>query len=282
MSLQDALKQRDLDRLAAPLAAHVLPSAAFWFSRRGADRCSSKLGGEPDLPADFVWQTRNGRKLDFLLQIRTDDVRAVYPSAELPVASLLSFFYDLDEQPWGYDPKNLGGFHVALSTLSDLRATPLPNREFELEEWQLQFVAGETVPHPGSRSFEDFSAEVELTDREFEQYFEFCVEFENTFYPRESGLHRLFGHSANVQGDLQLEAQLVSHGLYCGDESGYKDPRRSQLEEGTASWKLLLQLDSDEPANLMWGDLGMLYFLLRETDLSARQFDRTWMTLQCG
>ncbi|NNJ25645.1 hypothetical protein LzC2_17180 [Planctomycetes bacterium LzC2] len=54
---------------------------------------------------------------------------------------------------------------------------------------------------------------------------------------------------------------------------------------------LLLQLASDfgddsDPADqgfeMMWGDLGMLYWWIRREDLAARRFDRVWMTLQCG
>lgn len=90
-------------------------------------------------------------------------------------------------------------------------------------------------------------------------------------------------------GDIQtifkmicLEAQLVMNGLYCGDASGYRDPRRTDLERACEEWRLLLQLDSDETAKLMWGDLGMLYFWVRQSDLSRGDLSSAWMTLQCG
>jgi hypothetical protein len=42
--------------------------------------------------------------------------------------------------------------------------------------------------------------------------------------------HRILGHSTNIQGDMQLEAQLVTNGLYCGDPSGYnRQVSRQQL-----------------------------------------------------
>jgi len=81
---------------------------------------------------------------------------------------------------------------------------------------------------------------------------------------------------------MQLEAQLVSNGLYCGDASGYNNPRAKALAAGATDWVLLLQLDSDDAAKIMWGDAGMLYFWIRRDDLAARRFDRTWFTLQCG
>jgi uncharacterized protein YwqG len=32
---------------------------------------------------------------------------------------------------------------------------------------------------------------------------------------------------------------------------------------------------------MMWGDLGMLYYWIREEDLAARRFDRVWGISQC-
>jgi uncharacterized protein YwqG len=80
---------------------------------------------------------------------------------------------------------------------------------------------------------------------------------------------------------MQLEAQLVTNGLYCGNETGYKDPRRKGLESGADDWMLLLQLDSDDAAEFMWGDSGMLYYWIRKQDLASSRFDRVWMTMQC-
>src|SRR4029079_5164991 len=125
---------------------------------------------------------------------------------------------------------------------------------------------------------DDLAAVADLT----ESYFEFLHEFERRAYPSDGGLHRLFGHAASVQGDMPLEAQLVSNGLYCGDGSGYRDPRAKTLAAGASDWVLLLQLDADDGAQVMWGGLGMLYFWIRREDLAARRFDRAWFTLQCG
>jgi uncharacterized protein YwqG len=72
--------------------------------------------------------------------------------------------------------------------------------------------------------------------------------------------HHLFGYPSPAQGnDMDLECQLVSHGLYCGDTSGYQDSRAKELEAGRHDWILLLQLDTDDDAGMMWGDCGMLY-----------------------
>lgn len=81
---------------------------------------------------------------------------------------------------------------------------------------------------------------------------------------------------------MDLECQLVSHGLYCGDASGYQATRAKELEAGRQDWILLLQLDTDDDAGMMWGDGGMLYFWIRKEDLERSRFDRCWMILQCS
>lgn len=80
---------------------------------------------------------------------------------------------------------------------------------------------------------------------------------------------------------MQLQCQLVSNGLYCGDPSGYNDPRAKELESGASQWRLLLQVDTDEESEMMWGDCGRLYFWIRDEDLRKRNFGAVWMILEC-
>jgi uncharacterized protein YwqG len=94
--------------------------------------------------------------------------------------------------------------------------------------------------------------------------------------------HQLLGHPSPIQGDMQLECQLVTHGIHLGRAEGFQDPRRAALEPGATSWQLLLQLDSEEGAGMMWGDVGCLYYWIRDEDLERLQFDQVWTVLQCG
>lgn len=85
-----------------------------------------------------------------------------------------------------------------------------------------------------------------------------------------------------IQGDMMVECAMVSAGLYCGDATAYEDPRRPLFRKQACEWRLLLQVPSAESAGMMWGDAGCLYYWIREDDLRARRFERSWMILQCG
>ena len=79
---------------------------------------SSKFGGRPDVPADFVWpvfetktlddDTVKPRPLAFLAQFDCAWLAGLDPEGLLPRTGLLSFFYELGSQRWGYDPKDAG------------------------------------------------------------------------------------------------------------------------------------------------------------------------------
>ena len=98
----------------------------------------------------------------------------------------------------------------------------------------------------------------------------------------EQPLHHLLGYPEIIQSDMKLEVQLVTHGLYVGDGSGFRVARAAELRAGAREWTLLLQIDSDDGCpGWMWGDVGRLYFWIRRQDLAARRFSNAWMILQC-
>jgi uncharacterized protein YwqG len=48
-----------------------------------------------------------------------------------------------------------------------------------------------------------------------------------------------------------------------------------------AEWRLLLQIDSEQDAGMLWGDVGRIYYWIRARDLAARHLDQAWLILQC-
>lgn len=82
-------------------------------------------------------------------------------------------------------------------------------------------------------------------------------------------MHQIGGYPCPVQSD-SMEAQR--HDI----------ARRLGQPSDMADWRLLLQLDTDDDAGMMWGDVGSLYFWVREQDARAGDFSKIWMILQCN
>jgi len=239
----------------------------------------SRLGGAPDLREGFAWPHWKGRALAFVAQVDLADVSGFSCCEPLPRAGLLSFFYDPEQEAWGFDPGDRGGWLVhfepepgrlrpAGALDSDPRAPFAPCSSSPVEV--------PTMPPPDSLAV----AEIGLSGAELEGYYDAIQSWNEE--AGDAPDHRLLGHPAAIQGEMQLQCQLTSNGLYCGDPSGYEDPRAASLRAGSREWRLLFQLDSDDHAGMMWGDCGRLYFWLTEDALRRRAFDECWTVLQCG
>ena len=80
---------------------------------------------------------------------------------------------------------------------------------------------------------------------------------------------------------MESESQFASNGIDLGDSGAGSTPRAMALRDGANEWRLLFQIDSDEAADMMWGDVGTIYFWIRESDARARRFEASWLILQC-
>lgn len=85
--------------------------------------------------------------------------------------------------------------------------------------------------------------------------------------------HQVGGFASPVQG--AVENEIAAAVL----EGAWSDPRLSAEAD---RWVLLAQFDSDENTDMVWGDVGMLYWLIRTDDLKAGRFDAARCTMQCG
>jgi uncharacterized protein YwqG len=217
--------------------------------------------------------------LAFLGQISLREISTVAPMPGWPHEGILAFFYDAD-QIWGFDPLDRG--HCCILFYPE-NASAAPS-EFpaglensaRFPERLLRFGCEWILP----TYLEPDNAEPVLWKTD--EYRNLLHQLNSDGKPGQL-IHRIGGYPQEVQGDMQLECQLVTHGLYCGNQSAYKDPRRSELEKGSSDWKLVAQFDSDEAGlGWMWGDVGRVYFWARKQDIEAADFGNSWAILQCG
>lgn len=240
---------------------------------------ASRFGGRPDLPFHFRWPRFRGRPLGLLAQL---DLRQLskFAGNDLPDDGWLVVFYENDEGPWGFDPDDAGGARVMYIPAGTAltRTNPPADLDDDANGHQACALA--------------FSQSWDLPDWEYhERDLPFSVEDEPSWVAYEDLMaelgavepyHHLLGYPQPIQGEMRLECQLVTAGIYCG--GGDLDEQRvAQLAGGAGDWRLLLQLDSDEAApGWMWGDGGRLYLWIRKQDLAARRFERCWLILQCS
>jgi len=261
--------RRDLAATAAPLervALHVVGSDA---------PTRSHLGGDPGLPRETAWPHRDGTTLRFLARLSLTELQATEATPWLPQSGALLFFYDDDNQPWGFDPADRGGW--AVLHVPDISATstlPVPESSELLPCSPVALRRIHVLPSGERPAVQALG----LSDNEIDEYLEMADQ-------RFGGLpkHQLLGLPSPVQGDsMELECQLASNGVNCGGPEGYASARAKELEAGAKDWRLLFQMDSDDELGVMWGDAGMLYFWIEEAAARRADFSNVWLVLQCG
>lgn len=237
----------------------------------------SKIGGDPDLPRDIEWPSWEDTRLAFLLQVNLSEVAGILPVRGLPKCGLLSFFYHPDQATWGFDPKDRGSWRTCyfpdISKLERI-STPILSKYMDspYKACSITHKADTSFPCP----FSEFIQGQELSDAEYDTYWEL---YHSTLSSHPA--HQLFGHPNIVQNPMEIECEMVTNGVYFGDRKWLKHPRLGEFKERSKDWCLLLQVDTDDDAGMMWGDAGMLYFWTRKESLLEKSFSDTWMVLQC-
>ena len=231
----------------------------------------SKVGGNPVVPKDFVWPKReDGRPLTFLCQINLAEVNDfVFTHKYLPRAGILSFFYDVEEEPSGLDAGDRHGWCVYYFA-PQIKVYHYDEAEGEvIAGYQVHYVVEPSYPDPVSKLAE------QLERKDFGEY----DNFTDTCYA-EMPYHRLLGHPQLVLNDFFEECEIASRGLEL--QSVLDDPYLAKdISQACKSWVLLLQLDSDERVNFMWGEGGTIYFCIEEEALKHKDFSNVWLIMQC-
>lgn len=256
----------------AELQARGAPSLRLVAASTGR----SQLCGRPRLGERLAWPQKNGRPLSFLAQIDLEEVRTAGGPDWLPTLGRLFFFYDIDGGGWGFSPADGGDWAV----LFDDAAGPDPAESRPPDPTPPEFAL-QTIgfrPHPSLPSEQRLQADTApLDDSEADAVFEAVQAGDGN-----ERLHQIGGWPRPIQNDdMELECQLASNGIDCGDPDAHRSDAAKRLAAGADEWRLLLQLDSDDDSGMMWGDSGLLYFWIREREARAGDFSKPWMILQC-
>jgi uncharacterized protein YwqG len=264
------LKSKGLERIAEP----VLQFRTEPITENDLPIGSSRMGGSPDLPLGIAWPSSDGRPLDFLLQLDLAETARKWGGDGLPESGWLYFFYDLKQRPWGFDVSHRYGWGVLFydgdrKTLGR-RSRPDASDPL-LRPCRLTFFGGIYVNWPSLQDEKSRSDLHSLTNEGL-----FAAQVEN------SG-HRILGNNHGGQGDMQLECQLASHGIFLCDGRCpvFDQDKAEKIKAGITNWRFLLEVSSDDNAGLEWTAYGTLYYWIREEDLRNCDFHNVWAVFQC-
>jgi uncharacterized protein YwqG len=251
------MKRAGLSRI-APAVLKVLQPSIRLVVGEHSEEPITRLGGKPNMAADIAWPTRtSGDPHSFLAQI---DLAAlgICDGLPLPAHGSLFFFCDAEYLPDSRDPRDVSdGIKVVYSatSLTDNRLrTPPPGFKGELifDSVSLKPALDLTAPAQDVWEIEC----LHLSDAELYAYGELFTQV----CASDESVHRMGGYPNVVQ---------------------HSRPE-SRSSSGAADWRLLLQLDSEKDAGMMWGDQGRLYFMIRDHDLRSLSFDKVGLDCQGG
>jgi len=247
----------DLPDILKPFAESIFAAAMPAARMLTTDTASrSYFGGLPLMPADAPRPQGPKRPLELILQIDLGEVHAAVPDlGGLPGQGLLQVFYDFTEFPWGSDPTHSQFWQVRY------QPTDVPLVEPSIEEWlDSSYLAFEP--------FVSFAPVDEVlpngvSEEVVEAYEEIAWSGDTT--------HLLLGYPMPIQEDPREDIP----------RRGATEPQNlAEFRTWGRQFRQLFQFDSDEDLGVMWGDVGRLYGLIRNSDFDEGAFERTWLILQ--
>lgn len=251
----------------------------------------TRFGGVPDVPKDFQWPYYNAktyndeevkpRPLAFFAQFNIEEISKYDTENLLPDKGVLSFFYELDSQQWGFDPKDKGCARVYwFENTEELQPAFFPQdlkEEFIFPLFNITAESESSYP-----SFEDFSL---TRDSMIGHWDEYDMSMKSIGIVDKDEIHKLLGWANPLQGNMTMECELIKRGYYLGNTWENVTPRDRQesIDHSLKDWLLLFQLSSfcNDDFELSFGDEGSIYFYIHKDDLAKRNFDNVWLILQC-
>jgi uncharacterized protein YwqG len=256
----------------------------------GGRKPVGQLGGVPALPDGVPWPEWEGEgSLGFVASIDCGRLPLDRLDIALPASGTLLFFhFDSND---GYfdpeypppivtpsDPRTLAGarvVYVPAGVATTQRPTPADIEPYDRVLLTTQLTTtGPAWNHPALltaiRGLSD-EAQAFMNDPVNSDPFRKAL-----YDPMPSPHHQIGGHAHPVQDSVEMD---VSQGQLAGSKVPYDDPAEP---EEAKRWTLLAQIDTDEEAGMMWGDVGTLYWLIRPEDLAAGRFQASSFTWQCS
>lgn len=228
----------------------------------------SKFGGTPYLPLDYeLPRDSEGDLMRLLAQINFEDVPDI---GLFPQKGLLQFYISAEDDVYGMDfddQTNQQRFKV-IYIPEVIKDTSKITTDFSfLDEIDDDFFP---IGDEGKLIFNVEYAPVATGDYQFEKIFGKCMyqlfeeisdnseKLEDWYYERYSGAdHKMGGYAYFTQEDPRVDKKYNEHEI------------------------LLLQIDSDDELEIMWGDCGVANFFIKPEDLKNLDFSKVLYNWDC-
>ncbi len=287
-----ALLSQVRPELRARLSASGRPAVQYATARLRAGQTmpvgASKIGGLPDLPPGVGWPTwvpatgpGTPRPLAFFAQI---DLALVHAHLDVPMPTdgVLQLFSDYDftglsDGITGLFNDELQGarvVHIPAGTPL-ARAVAPPDIEL-LPEAAVAPLLTWTLPVPEDLDDNDYDA----CDDVMVQLHALAAAAAPPGFVS-SGVHQLGGHAAYIQHPVEEEVVQAVYDVRRRD-AGFDVARWEEVSAKTEEWSVLFQLDSDDSLDLMFGDVGTLWWVAPIADMAAGRWDQARFNFQCS
>lgn len=225
----------------------------------------SKFGGFPYFPKTQEYPLdEHGMPMFLLAQINFEEMPAIEP---YPTRGILQFYISYEDDVYGMDfddSTNQQNFRVLY------HEHLLPLEELMQDFSFLPQSHEDTLPFIGEKRivFERNEEFVSLSDYQYTEKIGEQLDLEQAVNGQElwdvysetihSAGHKIGGYAFFTQCDPRE------------DDNTYGQHRH-----------LLLQIDSDDEQNIIWGDVGVANFFITEEDLKNKQFEKVLYTWDC-
>ncbi|MBC6469687.1 DUF1963 domain-containing protein [Actinomadura alba] len=283
------LARRHLPPAVAERWIALMRPAVRLRTRQEGQKLVGQLGGLPALPDGLPWPEWEGEgSLGFVALIDCGRLPLDRLDIALPDSGTLLFFYFDPEDGYfdpeyppraveGRNPETLAGarvIHIPAGVPTTERAAPADIDPYDHVPLTAELIStGPDWEHPALRAAVRALSD---DDRAFMNGHGNSDPFRMALSkPPQLPQHRIGGYAYPVQGAVELDvaATQLGGGTPVDDTAWEKEARR---------WTLLAQIDTDDEAGMMWGDVGSLYWLIKPEDLAAGRFDAASFTWQCS
>lgn len=254
-------------RLIEPLVALGREGARLTPSCGPVVTGDSRLGGRPDLPPGYDWPHWKRKPLAFIAQINLEQMPASLLEPGVPPTGVLAFFALIDKAN-GYGGVFEYGTQARVEyfqSADELGPAEFPDGIKKQARLRPQPVTAAVDWTPAGQESD------EILGGDFWNVYDRYVD---TLGERDYDevVHRFLGHAEEIQSNLGDDALAAV---------GKAWPKRKRHVE--APWRLLLQVSSDSDGlGIDFGDLGRLYWMIREDDLAAGRFENAVAVMQCS